>query len=543
MRYAVFTMSTSKSVQKTTKEQQQPRTVLRSGEFEVRLAFALTKSKGNRSFAERLVAIKKVAQFDLAESELSEREKMIAGAFGFEGFEIPDWQLFLKTIDKKPKMNIDLARLIFEQALRSGNERQLLFFSCHAPKSMQQIVHELVKGRSNWRSIDLILDAFSDSSITKAEQSKLHRSIGLLASMVEQQSKSQFICKLVLMASTIDDSVFASLTSSKKKALIADITKVFLNNDFSSSFTDAFSIRKSGDETVDRLIKNFIQFLDGEKQLVDFLLKLLTVGRSKVVLKKSVFAKLDIGTIATLAVSQEVRAFLLTERDCYKTQLHTMLRQGGIGALMQLIDQKKNFDLIVDPELVISHFSSKNAPSTKVIELLSAEIIKKSEKAVMEVVEKRTAEVVKSRDEAMEVVKDLEKKCAELTLKIEALENQLRAGKKEQIVGKDRMTQQAQLQVLIEFSGFVEDLRLLASRSLSENETVSSVFSNAEKRLKGFNVFVVGEVGQPAPVNEDFFKFSGGSRNDQKVVGSPAYVFRAIDQEVVLVWGELKTKK
>jgi len=543
MRYAVFTMSTSKSVQKTTKEQQQPRTVLRSGEFEVRLAFALTKSKGNRSFAERLVAIKKVAQFDLAESELSEREKMIAGAFGFEGFEIPDWQLFLKTIDKKPKMNIDLARLIFEQALRSGNERQLLFFSCHAPKSMQQIVHELVKGRSNWRSIDLILDAFSDSSITKAEQSKLHRSIGLLASMVEQQSKSQFICKLVLMASTIDDSVFASLTSSKKKALIADITKVFLNNDFSSSFTDAFSIRKSGDETVDRLIKNFIQFLDGEKQLVDFLLKLLTVGRSKVVLKKSVFAKLDIGTIATLAVSQEVRAFLLTERDCYKTQLHTMLRQGGIGALMQLIDQKKNFDLIVDPELVISHFSSKNAPSTKVIELLSAEIIKKSEKAVMEVVEKRTAEVVKSREEAMEVVKDLEKKCAELTLKIEALENQLRAGKKEQIVGKDRMTQQAQLQVLIEFSGFVEDLRLLASRSLSENETVSSVFSNAEKRLKGFNVFVVGEVGQPAPVNEDFFKFSGGSRNDQKVVGSPAYVFRAIDQEVVLVWGELKTKK
>jgi len=543
MRYAVFTMSTSKSVQKTTKEQQQPRTVLRSGEFEVRLAFALTKSKGNRSFAERLVAIKKVAQFDLAESELSEREKMIAGAFGFEGFEIPDWQLFLKTIDKKPKMNIDLARLIFEQALRSGNERQLLFFSCHAPKSMQQIVHELVKGRSNWRSIDLILDAFSDSSITKAEQSKLHRSIGLLASMVEQQSKSQFICKLVLMASTIDDSVFASLTSSKKKALIADITKVFLNNDFSSSFTDAFSIRKSGDETVDRLIKNFIQFLDGEKQLVDFLLKLLTVGRSKVVLKKSVFAKLDIGTIATLAVSQEVRAFLLTERDCYKTQLHTMLRQGGIGALMQLIDQKKNFDLIVDPELVISHFSSKNAPSTKVIELLSAEIIKKSEKAVMEVVETRTAEVVKSREEAMEVVKDLEKKCAELTLKIEALENQLRAGKKEQIVGKDRMTQQAQLQVLIEFSGFVEDLRLLASRSLSENETVSSVFSNAEKRLKGFNVFVVGEVGQPAPVNEDFFKFSGGSRNDQKVVGSPAYVFRAIDQEVVLVWGELKTKK
>jgi len=536
-------MSTSKSVQKTTKEQQQPRTVLRSGEFEVRLAFALTKPKGNRSFAERLVAIKKVAQFDLAESELSEREKMIAGAFGFEGFEIPDWQLFLKTIDKKPKMNIDLARLIFEQALRSGNERQLLFFSCHAPKSMQQIVHELVKGRSNWRSIDLILDAFSDSSITKAEQSKLHRSIGLLASMVEQQSKSQFICKLVLMASTIDDSVFASLTSSKKKALIADITKVFLNNDFSSSFTDAFSIRKSGDETLDRLIKNFIQFLDGEKQLVDFLLKLLTVGRSKVVLKKSVFAKLDIGTIATLAVSQEVRAFLLTERDCYKTQLHTMLRQGGIGALMQLIDQKKNFDLIVDPELVISHFSSKNAPSTKVIELLSAEIIKKSEKAVMEVVEKRTAEVVKSREEAMEVVKDLEKKCAELTLKIEALENQLRAGKKEQIVGKDRMTQQAQLQVLIEFSGFVEDLRLLASRSLSENETVSSVFSNAEKRLKGFNVFVVGEVGQPAPVNEDFFKFSGGSRNDQKVVGSPAYVFRAIDQEVVLVWGELKTKK
>lgn len=536
-------MSTSKSVQKTTKKQQQPRTVLRSGELEFRLTSVLTKSKKNRSFAERLVAINGVVQFNLAESELSEREKMIAGAFGFKGFETPDWQLFLKIIDKKPKLNIDLARLIFEQAISSGNDRQLLFFSCLAPKAMQQIVPELVKGRSNWRSIDLILDAFSDRSITKAEQSKLHKSIGFLASIIEQQNKSQFICKLVFMASNIDDSVFASLTSSKKKALIADITKVLMNDDFSSSFTDAFSIRKSGDEIVDRLIKNLIQFLDGEKYLVDFLLKLLTVGRSKVVLKKSVFAKLDIGTIASLSASQEVRDFILTEKDCYKTQLQMMLRQGGIGALMQLIDQKKHFDLIVDPELVISQFSSKNAPSTKVIELLSAEIIKKSEKAVMEVVEKRTAEVVKSREEALEVVKDLEKKCAGLNLKTEALENQLRVSKKEQIVGKDRMTQQAQLQVLIEFSRFVEDLRVLASGSLSENETVTSVFKNAEKRLEGFNVVVVGKVGQPASVGEDFFKFSGGSRNDLKVVGSPAYVFRAVDQEVVLVWGELKTKK
>jgi len=161
----------------------------------------------------------------------------------------------------------------------------------------------------------------------------------------------------------------------------------------------------------------------------------------------------------------------------------------------------------------------------------------------MEVVEKRTAEVVNSREEALEVVKDLEKKCAGLNLKTEALENQLRVSKKEQIVGKDRMTQQAQLQVLIEFSRFVEDLRVLASGSLSENETVTSVFKNAEKRLEGFNVVVVGKVGQPASVGEDFFKFSGGSRNDLKVVGSPAYVFRAVDQEVVLVWGELKTKK
>ena len=543
MRYADCIMSTSKSVQKTTKKQQQPRTVLRSGELEFRLISVLTKSKKNRSFAERLVAINGVVQFNLAESELSEREKMIAGAFGFKGFETPDWQLFLKIIDKKPKLNIDLARLIFEQAISSGNDRQLLFFSCLAPKAMQQIVPELVKGRSNWRSIDLILDAFSDRSITKAEQSKLHKSIGFLASIIEQQNKSQFICKLVFMASNIDDSVFASLTSSKKKALIADITKVLMNDDFSSSFTDAFSIRKSGDEIVDRLIKNLIQFLDGEKYLVDFLLKLLTVGRSKVVLKKSVFAKLDIGTIASLSASQEVRDFILTEKDCYKTQLQMMLRQGGIGALMQLIDQKKHFDLIVDPELVISQFSSKNAPSTKVIELLSAEIIKKSEKAVMEVVEKRTAEVVKSREEALEVVKDLEKKCAGLNLKTEALENQLRVSKKEQIVGKDRMTQQAQLQVLIEFSRFVEDLRVLASGSLSENETVTSVFKNAEKRLEGFNVVVVGKVGQPASVGEDFFKFSGGSRNDLNVVGSPAYVFRAVDQEVVLVWGELKTKK
>jgi len=541
MRYADFTMSTSKSVQKSTKKQLQPRTVLRSGELEFRLTSVLTKSKGNRSFAERLVAINEVTQFDPAESELSEREKMIAGAFGFKGFETPDWQLFLKSIDKKPKLNIDLVRLIFEQAIRSGNERQLLFFSCLAPKGMQQIVPQLVTGRSNWRSIDLILESFSDKSMNKAEQSKLHKSVSFLASIVEQQNKSQFICKLVLIASKIEDSVFVSLTGPKRKALTADIAKVLLNDDFSSSFTDALSVRKSNDEVVDRLIKNFVELLDGEKYLVDFLLKLLTVGRSKVVLKKSVFTKLDIGTIASLAASQEVRDFLLTEKDCYKTQLQTMLRQGGIGALMQLIDQKKHFDLIVDPELVISQFSSKSAPSTKVIELLSAEIIKKSEKAVMEVVEKRTAEVAKSREEALEVVKDLEKKCAELNLKTEALENQLRVGKKEQIVGKDRMTQQAQLQVLIEFSRFVEDLRVLSSGSFSGSDSVVSVFRNAERQLKSFNVVVVGVVGKPAPIGEDCFKFSGGSKNDLKIVGSPAYVFRTVDQQVVLVWGELRS--
>ena len=543
MRYADFTMSTSKAVQKTTKKQQQPRTVLKSGELEFRLTSVLNKSKVTRSFAERLAAIDEIQRLDLIESELSEREKMIAGAFGFKGFETPDWQLFLKTIDKKPKLNINLTRLIFEQAISSGNDRQLLFFSCLAPKGLQQIVPQLIKGRNNWRSIDLILESFSDNSITKAEQSKLHKSVGFLASIVEQQNKSQFICKLVLIASNIEDSVFASLTGSKKKALLADITKVLLDDDFSGSFTDAFSVRKFDDEIIDRLIKNFIQLLDGEKHLVDFLLKLLTVGRSKVVLKKSVFVRLDIGTIASLAASQEVRDFLLTEKDCYKNQLQTMLRQGGIGALMQLIDQKKHFDRIFDRELVISQFSLKSAPSAIVIELLSAEIIKKSEKAVMEDAEKRTAEVAKRLEEALKLIKDLEKKCAELNLKTETLENQLRVGKKEQIVGKDRMTKQAQLQVLIEFARFVEDLRVLASGSFSENESVNSVFRNAEKRLEGFDVVVVGKVGKPAPVDEDCFKFSGGSRDDLRVVGSPAYVFRAVDQEVVLVWGELKTKK
>ena len=541
MRYADFTMSTSKSIQKSTKKQLQPRTGLRSGELEFRLTSVLTKSKGNRGFAERLVAINEVKQFDPAESELSEREKMIAGAFGFESFEMPDWQLFLKTIDKKPKLNIDLARLIFEQAISSGNDRHLLFFCCLAPKGMQQIVSELVKGRNNWRSIDLILDAFSDSSITKAEQSKIHKSIGFLASIVEQQNKSQFICKLVLTASNIENSVFAWLTISKKKALLTDITKILLNEDFSSSFTDAFSVRKSSDEVVDRLIKNLIQLLGEEKYLADFLLKLLTVGRSKVVLKKAVFTKLDIWTIASLAASQEVREFLLTEKDCYKTQLQTMLRQGGIGALMQVIDQKKHFDLIVDPDLVTSYFSSKNAPSTKVIELLSAEIIRKSEKAVIEAAEKRSAEVIKKRDEALETLKQSEKKCAELQIKIEGLENQLRMGKKEQIVGKDRVTQQAQLQVLIEFSKFVEDLRVLSVGFFAEDETVCSVFRNAEKQLRTFNVAVVGEVDKQVPIGEDCFKSSGNDKSDQKIVRSPAYIFRGVDHEVVLVWGELKT--
>lgn len=534
-------MSTEKSVQKSPRKRQEPRTELKSGELEFKLTSVLNRSKVSRSFAERLDAIKETAKVDLTQSELSEREKMIAGAVGFKGYEMPEWQLFLKTLDKKPKLNIELAKFIFERALNSGNDHHLLYFGCLAPKSSQQLVTQLMKGRKNWSAIEIILKAFSDNSISKAEQSKIHKSLVFLSSIIEQQNKSQFICRLVEIASKIDEQSFAVPTSSKKRAILSDIAKILLDDGFDSAFADAFSARKSDDETVRRLIKNFNEHLVEAKQLVDFVHQLLKIGRSKAVLNKTTFSKFRIEIIASLAASQEVRSFLLNEKDSYKTQMQALLKQGGVGALMQLIDQKKHFDLIVDPELVNFHFSSKLSPSNKVVELLGQEIIRKSEKAVIEVAEKRSAEVIKKRDEVLETLKQSEKKCAELQLKIEGLENQLRMGKKEQIVGKDRVTQQAQLQVLIEFSKFVEDLRVLSVGFFAEDETVRSVFRNAEKQLRTFNVAVVGEVGKQVPIGEDCFKSSSNDKSDQKIVRSPAYIFRGVDHEVVLVWGELKT--
>ena len=534
-------MSTSKSVQKTTNMRLEPRAELKSGEFEFKLTSVLNRSKVGRSFAERFDAIKELAQFDLTNSDLTQREKMIAGAFGFKGYEMPDWHLFLKTLDKKPKMNIDLTRFIFEQALNSGNDRQLIYFSCLASKGTQQIVTQLIKGRNNWLSIEIILNSFSDSSIIKAEQLKLHKSVGFLASIIEQQNKSQFICKLNEIGSKIEELSFASLASPKKKAILTDIAKVLLIDDFVGAFADAFSPRKASDELVRLLIRNFDKYLDAEKPLVDFIKKLLTVGRANAVLNKSIFSKFNIEVIASLAALQEVRFFLSNEKDCYKAQMQALLNQGGIGALMQLIDRKKNFDLIVDPELVTFNFSSKLSPSAKIVELLCAEIIKKSEKAVIEVAEKRSVEVIKIRDEALELLKESDNKCQELTLKITSLENQIRLVNKEEIVGKDRMIQQAQLQVLIEFSKFVEDLRVLSCGLFAEDENVSSVFRNAEKQLKAFNVVVVGKVGNQMPIGEECFKSGSDREGDQKVVRSPAYVFRGVEQDVVLVWGEFQT--
>lgn len=196
---------------------------------------------------------------------------MIAGAFGFKGYEMPDWHLFLKTLDKKPKMNINLTRFIFEQALNSGNDRQLIYFSCLASKGTQQIVTQLIKDRNNWLSIEIILNSFSDSSIMKAEQLKLHKSVGFLASIIEQQNKSQFICKLNEIGSKIEELSLASLASPKKKAILTDIAKILLIDDFAGAFADAFSPRKASDELVRLLIRNFDRYLDAEKPLVDFI--------------------------------------------------------------------------------------------------------------------------------------------------------------------------------------------------------------------------------------------------------------------------------
>lgn len=540
-RYAVSSVSVKKPAQKLSEKQSNVKTVLKSGEFEFRLASALNKLKVGGGLAEKRDAVEDFSKLDLAGSDLSEREKLIGGALGFKGFDLPDWQSLFKTIEKKPKLNIEVVKLVFELAINGGNERQLIYFACLASKNTQQLVAKLLKGRKNWASIEITLDAFWDDSIIRSEQARLHKSTPFLSSIIEQQNKSQFISKLVLIASKIENQLLVKLTKLKMRAILTDIAKILLSDEFDSAFADAFSVRKSDDEIVGRLIRNFNEYLVSEKQLVDFILKLLAVSRKKAVLNRAIFSKFNIETIASLAVSNEVREFVLNERDCLKIQTQNLLRQGGVGALMQLLDQKMFFDLIVDPELVTSHFSSKTFPSTKVVELLASEIIRKSGIAVMEAAAQRSKETKKERDRALDALGKSEKQCAEFQIKLEVLENQLRAGKKEQIVRNDRVTQQAQLQVLIEFSKFVEDLRVLVSGSFAEDESVRSVFRNAEKQLRALKVAIIGVVGKEMPVGEECFKSVSPGIGFQKIVDSPAYVFRGADHDVVLVWGELRS--
>lgn len=68
-------MSTSKSVQKTTNMRLEPRTELKSGEFEFKLTSVLNRTKVGHSFAERFDAIQELAQFDLTKSDLTREKK------------------------------------------------------------------------------------------------------------------------------------------------------------------------------------------------------------------------------------------------------------------------------------------------------------------------------------------------------------------------------------------------------------------------------------------------------------------------------------
>jgi hypothetical protein len=77
--------------------------------------------------------------------------------------------------------------------------------------------------------------------------------------------------------------------------------------------------------------------------------------------------------------------------------------------------------------------------------------------------------------------------------KIVALEAQLRSGKKDQKLDHNKVIQQAQLQVLIEFVKFVEDLRVLITGFHQDDANLRSVFENAVSRLKELKVFMLGD--------------------------------------------------
>ena len=515
------------------------------GSLEDKLSLALTKPKVMSNASEKKEALKEIGKIKWLEESLSDRDKLIAGALGFKGFPPPDWASFLATLDKTPKLNIEVVKTIFDQAISRGHATQLLYFGCTSTKNLQLIITQMLHNKIGLPEIEHILNLFTDSSISKSEQKKLQKSIHFLSTVIGSHNKSQFTLKLVSFLASIDDLPFATIKKPQKKEMLTSIVKIFLQDNFSEAFSTLFSSKFTcTDELIRQMIRNLNSYGIDEHLLVTLILKLSHVGRIDAINEKSIFAKFSIDLIASLLFSKEIIKFLLDERDSYKSQFRGLLRQGGIGAVMQIMDQKRDFDLIVKAEhaVLIEYVASNQSRSSALIELLITEQINVFRKAFIKDADIRMQGVNSEKEKVLSDLKNSREITKELEAKVKGLEGQLRLEKRDQISEHGKMIQQAQLQVLIEFSKFVEDLRVLLKGSFEADINVRSVHNNAEAKLRKLSVVIVGEIGTSPSDIQKYFKIDSVIGVDEKVVKSPAYIFRTDEQEVVLVWGELRDK-
>jgi len=320
--------------------------------------------------------------------------------------------------------------------------------------------------------------------------------------------------------------------------------EIFLNKDFNRDFLNFLKSGICSDETIRKIINNLTFYGIDEGLLSALIFELASAGRLNAVKQVSVIKKFSIDLIASIAATQEILEFFLDEKDSYINQFAALLRHGGVGAVMQIADQNKNFDLIVQRErdLLVDYVSSKKPRSSVVIDFLIREQITLLERDFAKTVEKRNVEVISEKNLALANLKKSKELVEDSKTKIVALEAQLRSGKKDQKLDHNKVIQQAQLQVLIEFVKFVEDLRVLITGFHQDDANLRSVFENAVSRLKELRVFMLGEVGAEPLDLGSYFKASTGSDLKKFVVDSPAYVFRMDEQEVVLARGELKSK-
>jgi len=517
---------------------------LKPGSLEGELSWVLNKPKSALKTTNKVDELKEISKFAWLDAPLTTREKLIAGAMGYEGFEQPDWLRLFVLTTKKPKLNLEVVKTIFDKAISTNNSEHLLFFGCIGPKTSQQVIAHVLLGKVEWTQIKNIIDSLHSDKVNKLDQKKLQNSLNFLSYLVKDGDKIKLIASLVSLAASVEESQFVLIAKAQKKQILKSTIEIFLNKDFNGDFSNFLKSRTCSDEIIRKIINNLTFYGIDEGLLSALIFELVSAGRLNAVKQVSVVKKFSINLIASIAATNEILEFFLDEKDSYINQFSTLLRHGGVGAVMQIADQNKNFDLIVQKErdLLVDYVSSKKPRSSILIDLLVREQITLLERDFVKTVEKRNAETISEKNLALANLKKSEELVEDLKAKIVSLEAQLRSGKKDQKLDHNKVIQQAQLQVLIEFVKFVEDLRVLIVGFHQDDANLRSVFENAVSRLKELKVFMLGEVGAEPLDLGNYFNASTGSDLKKFVVGSPSYIFRMGEQEVVLVRGELKSK-